>query len=49
VPKAVVPLPAPGALHFVPAAMLGSWVMPLAQRLPRDHGGKVNTACSGGG
>ena len=30
------PLLAPGALLFVPAAMLGSWIVPLLQRLRQD-------------
>jgi hypothetical protein len=30
------PLLAPGALLFVPAALLGSWILPLIQRLRRD-------------
>jgi len=32
---AATPLLAPGALFFVPAAILGSWILPLGQRLRR--------------
>jgi hypothetical protein len=46
---AATPLLAPGALLFVPAAILGSWLIPLAQRLRRGDGDQVSMACSGGG
>jgi len=36
---AATPLLAPGALLFVPAAILGSWILPLGQRL---RGGEPN-------
>jgi hypothetical protein len=45
---AATPLLAPGALLFVPAAILGSWLIPLAQRLRREDGDAVSAACSGG-
>jgi len=43
---AATPLLAPGALLFVPAAIAGSWLIPLAQRRRRGDPGEARPQCS---